>query len=147
VGIFFRGTKRPNTSESVSRAYSEGRLKHKRGPTGEYRNDLGIYVRSRWEANYLRVLNYLEKLWIYEPETFTMEIDDRKITYTPDIFLPEENRYIEIKGYWYPGSKEKFQKFSENNNIELVDKEKYQKLFYEYKDKIILWEVAKNHEY
>ena len=42
---------------------------------GGIRKDLGIYVRSSWEANYARYLNFLKKSgailrWEFEPTEF-----------------------------------------------------------------------------
>lgn len=66
-----------------------------------------IWLRSSWEK---RVANYLFEHgieWIYEPKTFEMG----EITYTPDFYLPKENKYIEVKGWMSPKGKKKIETF------------------------------------
>jgi hypothetical protein len=67
-----------------------------------------IWLRSAWEK---RVADYLFEHgieWIYEPETFRMG----EITYTPDFYLPNENKYIEVKGWMSPKAKAKIEAFN-----------------------------------
>lgn len=76
---------------------------------GGKRDDLGgLYVRSRWEANYARYLNWLKekgqiKDWEYEPETFEFKGIKRGARfYTPDFridWASGKTEYHEIKGY------------------------------------------------
>jgi hypothetical protein len=71
------------------------------------RDDIGIYVRSRWEANYCRYLTHLQKegrikKWEYEPRTFVFYGVTRGcVSYLPDFRLtyPDGSiEYIEVKG-------------------------------------------------
>lgn len=73
---------------------------------GGYRDDLGHYVRSSWEANYARIILAEGKEYQYEPETFLFKDGS---SYTPDFKV--DDYYVEIKGYWDPVSIEKCQKF------------------------------------
>lgn len=68
---------------------------------GGKRQDLnGKYFRSSWEANYARYLNLMGVLWEYEPETFYFEnIKRGTLSYTPDFYLPTEDRWVEVKGW------------------------------------------------
>ena len=77
-------------------------------PRGGTRADLGIYVRSAWEANYARYLTWLQAHgeihgWAYEPRTFVFEgITRGTRDYTPDFqaFLtPEAYEWHEVKGW------------------------------------------------
>jgi len=86
--------------------------KHGRGKGGT-REDLGIYVRSTWEANYARYLNFLRsagqiKGWEYEPETFCFhQIKRGTRFYTPDFKVTENDGRVifhEVKGYMDPKS-------------------------------------------
>lgn len=67
-----------------------------------------IWLRSSWER---RVADYLFEHsieWIYEPHTFRLG----EITYTPDFYLPKENKYIEVKGWMSPEAKKKIEVFT-----------------------------------
>jgi len=75
---------------------------------GGIRKDLGIYVRSRWEANICRYYNFVGIKWIYETKTFFFndsplikkKIKKGTLSYTPDFYLPTDDLWIEIKGYF-----------------------------------------------
>lgn len=67
----------------------------------------GIWMRSSWEVKYAKYLDKNKIKWQYEPKTF----DLGDMTYTPDFYLPEQNKYIEIKGWWRDNSKRKFNLF------------------------------------
>lgn len=82
---------------------------------GGFRSDLGLYVRSSWEANYARYLNWLVEAdqiaaWEYEPDTFQFQDSRSPVkVYTPDfkVFGLNGNYYYhEIKGYLSPRSQE-----------------------------------------
>ena len=75
-----------------------------------YREDLGHFVRSTWEANFARVLNYLEVKYQYEPKRFQTPYG----SYCPDFYIPKWKTFVEIKGY-------------ETNSYKQPDKIKYLK--------------------
>ena len=75
--------------ENPESLYTRGR--------GGYREDLGQYFRSEWEAAYARYLNANDVEWTYEPRTFEIS---KTMNYTPDFYLPESNEWVEVKGYW-----------------------------------------------
>ena len=77
------------------------------------RKDLkDTYFRSAWEANYARYLNYFKVKWEYEPKTFMFEkIKKGTRSYTPDFYLPDEDRWVEIKGYFSAKDKTKIKRF------------------------------------
>jgi hypothetical protein len=78
-----------------------------RNAKGGFREDLGLYVRSAWEANWARYLTWLVSLgeirkWEYEPETFEFPIRKGSRFYTPDFRVvnrDETVEYHEVKGY------------------------------------------------
>jgi len=75
-----------------------------------------ILMRSSWEMAYAKYLDKLGIKWLYESKTF----DLGDCTYTPDFYLPEQNKYIEIKGWWRNNDKRKFKLFIKkypNKNI------------------------------
>lgn len=75
---------------------------------GGYRNDLGFYCRSSWEANFARLLTYLGIEYQYEPIRFCLG----HITYTPDFYLPKFDLYIEITGFRRTEKEEKLEGMS-----------------------------------
>jgi len=82
------------------------------------RPDLGISCRSSWEANILRYLNSQNIKWLYEPKVFVFE-KERKgaISYLPDIYLPELDIWVEVKGMLTSrdrGTIRKFKKYYPN---------------------------------
>lgn len=103
-----------------------------------FRDDIGISVRSAWEANYARYLNWLiakdgkiEK-WEYEPETFWFEKIKRGCrSYKPDFritFTDGKVEYHEVKGWMTPRSKtalKRMSKYHPSVKIVLIDSKRY----------------------
>jgi len=125
--------------------YSSGRI-------GK-RDDLGgLFVRSSWEANYARYLNWLQQIgeivsWEYEPDTYWFEeIKQGTRSYTPDfkIHLKDGSfEYHEVKGWMDQKSKTKLkrmEKYYPNTKIVLIDKEAYYSLQRDVKNLIDNWE-------
>jgi rubredoxin len=68
--------------------------------------------------------NHIDYLW--QPKIFTMPNGK---TYRPDCYLPDQDLWIEIKGYFRKDAQEKWQWFqSEYPNSELWDKQKLRSL-------------------
>jgi hypothetical protein len=60
----------------------------------------GQFFRSATEANYARFLNLFKINWEYEFRTFEFHDIIRGIRfYTPDFYLPDEDVWIEVKGW------------------------------------------------
>ena len=80
---------------------------------GGKREDLdNIYLRSGTEANFARYLKFLKVKFQYESRTFLFpKIRRDNISYTPDFYLPKEDRWVEVKGYFDPSSKTKLKRF------------------------------------
>ena len=58
-----------------------------------------IKFRSKLEAKYAKELDDSGVDWFYEKESFQyIGKDGKRRTYTPDFYLPDEDKYIEIKG-------------------------------------------------
>jgi predicted nuclease of restriction endonuclease-like RecB superfamily len=70
-----------------------------------------IYMRSGWEIKYAKWLDSKNIKWEYEKDTFKL----KDTTYTPDFYLPEQNIYIEIKGFMHLDAYFKIKEFLENN--------------------------------
>ncbi len=79
------------------------------------RTDLGgVVVRSAWEANILRSLNLYKISWQFEPTEFIFPPKPPKnhtSMYIPDIYLPDFDEYIEVKGYLDGRGRNKLRKF------------------------------------
>lgn len=86
---------------------------------GGFREDIGFYVRSRWEANWARYLGYLKSRgdirdWEYEPRTFEFPVKRGSKFYTPDFRVVENDGTViwhEVKGWMSPQSKTKLRRF------------------------------------
>jgi len=77
-----------------------------------YRTDIGVTVRSAWEANVIRWFNHHGIEWEYEPRLFHFEKIKRGTkTYLPDFWLPEEKVWVEVKGYLKSQDKTKLKRF------------------------------------
>lgn len=97
-----------------------GTLNSMRGRSNPYsrtrsgkRTDLNdTFFRSRTEANYARYLNFMKVEWVFEPKDFYFD-DVRRgcVSYTPDFYLPKEDRWVEVKGWFDPKSKTKLKRF------------------------------------
>ena len=105
---------------------------------GGTREDLGFYVRSRWEANVARYLKFLHDKgeiykWEYEPDTFWFENIKRGTrSYTPDFKIWEnkdsEPYYWEVKGYMDKKSNtrmKRMKKYYPEVKIDLIMKSEY----------------------
>lgn len=78
------------------------------------RADLGLFVRSGWEANVLRWLTHTGLAYQYEPTTFSFiehGVKHGTVSYTPDIYIPFSQRYIEVKGFLKTEDKTKLRRF------------------------------------
>ena len=107
--------RRSDAMKARKAAEPASRSPYSRGHQGT-REDLGIYVRSKWEANYARVLELLVSTgeiyrWQYEADTFDFPIKRGIRSYTPDFKVWDHEDatpyYIEIKGWMDPKSKTK----------------------------------------
>ena len=73
----------------------------------------GIYFKSNWERIVAKNLDKNNIKWKYEPQVFQLSNDE---FYTPDFYLPEYDKWIEVKGYMYDHSRIKIKKFIEEHH-------------------------------
>lgn len=79
-----------------------------------------------WERKVVEHLNKNKIDYLWQVQTFRMS---NKRTYTPDLYLPEEDLWIEIKGYLRKDAKEKWDWFHKSYpNSELWDKKKLKEM-------------------
>ncbi|HNC56703.1 MAG TPA: NUMOD3 domain-containing DNA-binding protein [Leptospiraceae bacterium] len=87
--------------------------------------------KSTWEAVFAEFLDSKLHDWEYEHKAFEIlyvyDGKEKHGTYSPDFFLPGHGFYVEIKGYWRKGAKEKYeaflQQYPEENIILYTEKE------------------------
>lgn len=75
-------------------------------------NEKEFILRGSWELNVAKRLNDLNILWERGPHISYIK-DGQKRTYTPDFYLPNTNKYIEVKGYYSETDKIKMRLISE----------------------------------
>lgn len=108
-----------------------------RGKAG-FREDIGHFVRSSWEANFARILTQLGQDYKYEPRTFVLDT----YSYRPDFYVHSKNVYVEIKGYVTPLALDKIAKTVKKYGVRivLIDPEKYAWIASLYSKRIATWE-------
>jgi hypothetical protein len=128
------------SSCSISNMGKENHNRKGRGKGG-YREDLGHFVRSTWEANFARVLNYFGVLYEYEP--VEKRIYFGHCSYLPDFYIPESGFLIEVKGGSFNDRGKKLELLYEkdpNFPIKILDGEGYKILSKKYKNIVPTWE-------
>lgn len=74
-----------------------------------------VCFRSSYELAYAKYLDSIHELWMYEMETFDLV----NTTYTPDFFLPRQEKFVEIKGYMTELGLQKINMFKEQYTWDL----------------------------
>lgn len=89
----------------------------------------GSYMRSTWEIAYAKycIINHIK--YRYEPKVFEIVYKYNNIkkegTYRPDFYLPKQDLWIEIKGWWRDDAKVKFNAFKKQYSkikIKIINK-------------------------
>jgi len=151
---FMTDEKKNKISETLKRKYAEGmKLPQSKGG---YREDLDMYFRSRWEANYARILKNDGKEIVYEVDRFVLKNENGEIfsTYITDFKL-DDKKYIEIKGHanskdnWSCSckrckrDKKKLKMLYEQYpgvEVKILGKKEYKELCRKYEHSILNWE-------
>ena len=85
-----------------------------------------IKCRGTYEVAVIEHLNKNQIDYNFQPQTFLMPIG---YTYTPDLYLPDQDLWVEIKGYFWGDAEEKWNWFHrEYSNSELWNKQKLKDL-------------------
>jgi hypothetical protein len=123
----------------AAQAFNKGQNAYSRCRRG-IREDLGFFVRSRWEANYARYLKWLEQrgdiaAWEYEPITFRFDgVGRGPYTYKPDFKVVEIDGTVafhEVKGWMDSASKGKlkrFAKFYPQHKLIVIEQKAYRSI-------------------
>lgn len=90
-----------------------------------YREDIGLVLRSNWEANFARILKLYDIDFEFEPTVFAFPIKRGTKAYTPDFYINNKSIWIEVKGFLDDKSKIKLKRFKryyekEFNNLVFV---------------------------
>jgi len=88
----------------------------------------GVNLHGSWEYKYAQYLDSLNIKWIRNTDSFTYEFDGKMRNYTPDFYLPDSDKYIEIKGYKTKKDDAKWSQFPKHRTLEILLKEDLQKL-------------------
>lgn len=136
---------------SPVQAINSGRNVYSRCKRG-FRDDIGFFVRSRWEANYARYLMWLQNKgeilsWEYEPTTFRFDgVARGPYTYKPDFLVVEKDgrrAYHEVKGWMDSASRsrlKRFAKFFPEHAMVVVDGKAYRQIQAKLSSVIPNWE-------
>ena len=115
--------------QKMSEAFSNGRKIHSgswgKGSHYNTPNQGKVWMRSGWETKVADYLTAQGKNWYFEPNW--LKLPDGT-NYLPDFFIPEENKYIEVKGRYRKRDLFKYEKASKYYDIELWDGIKLLKL-------------------
>ena len=116
---------------------------------GGYRQDIGHYVRSGWEADICRIFNHLGAEYDYE--SFSIQLDDKGVPVTWVIDFVDHDKIlshsglIEVKGWWDPKSKNKVkllkkQRPATYNKVTFIGVKEMRQLIRKYSSIIPNWE-------
>jgi hypothetical protein len=94
--------------KQVNQTYTEGRK--------FYSEKLDMFFRSNWEIELCEILQELGIKFEYEPRRYYFRRE--RESYLPDIFLPEYNVWIEIKGYMDSRSEKRVKLFTKYHGHE-----------------------------
>lgn len=98
------------------------------------------YFRSKWEANFARILNYWKIPWEYEKTRFNLG----DCTYCPDFKIYDvEPYFVEVVGFFDDIHKNKlslFQKMYPNEKIQIISSAEYKDLKDKFSTTIKNWE-------
>lgn len=129
-----------------------------------YRPDIGLTLRSGWEANVCRVFKGYGINFEFEEYKFDFPIKRGNKAYIPDFHLPDTDEWLEVKGYFDSNSFIKLKRFKKyypehfQNLYMVIGNDRrareycaalqipdeqiliYPEIAREFKDKIINWE-------
>ena len=83
-------------------------------------NEEEFILRGRWELNVAEILNENKVYWIRKVYIPYIDSEGIKRTYTPDFYLPNLDRYIEVKGYFSEKDQTKIELVKKQNDINLI---------------------------
>lgn len=113
------------------------------------RSDVNEEVRSSWEANIIRLFNYLNIEYKYESDGYNLDVNNSNYDYASPYYIPDfilnDGTIIEVKGHLEYRSLQNMKRFKElypEENIIVIDSDVYYLLAKKYSEKIASWEGA-----
>lgn len=70
-----------------------------------------VWLRSSYERRFAEWLDTHQIRWLYEHKAFDLLVANRQTVYVPDFYLPEKDLYVEVKGFFYPDARAKWEAF------------------------------------
>lgn len=119
LGIFYKEAKLQMWLEGAIPSFKKKMGRGRKGKRNVYgvREDLGIFLRSKMEANLARVLTvmYGRENWTFEEEKFDLIVRNKNKKYTPDFRVKDpksgESFLFEVKGRFWNGDVSKMRAF------------------------------------
>ena len=96
-------------------------------PQGNYVSPIAgeVHYQSSYERKFMQYLDSKNFNWIRCKERFPyLDGEGKKHTYNPDIYLPDYDLYVEVKGMIRVNDPFKFKSFPEDKKLVLIDAEK-----------------------
>ena len=78
----------------------------------------GQMVQGTWERNLAILMSFLEISWTklkVNKDVIVYKFKENEKRYTPDFYLPELDRFLELKGYWWGDDQEKMKAIFEQH--------------------------------
>ena len=95
--------KRPTNQDFLTRLSIEQSLNNRGGKSKWYDYN-GQKLQGTWELNVAKKLDELNIKWYklkVHTDVWKYELNGQTKSYTPDLYVPDLNIYLEIKGYWW----------------------------------------------
>lgn len=108
-------------------------IRNKGGRCKWYEVD-GQLLQGTWERDFAMKLTELGIKWVkIKTNSYTLKyiMDGVVRNYTPDFYLPDNDLFIEVKGFWWGRDKEKMRLVQEQHskvNIVIIEKEQFDKI-------------------
>ncbi len=112
-----------------------GKCRHSKGVWYKMVDGNNVFLRSSYEVAYAKYLDANQIGWIYEPTAFEVSYDfngrTNEGTYRPDFYLPKQDLWIEVKGWWRGDARVKFDAFTKQypkNTIQVIGEKELKQL-------------------
>lgn len=114
------------TSQNMEIAIRIAKSQTKSAIKTHWRTNQDLVCQASWEPKIIDYLNINKINYLWQPQIF--KIPNGK-TYRPDLYLEDEDKWVEIKGYFRKDALEKWDWFqSQYPNSELWDKKKLKEM-------------------